>query len=347
MNAASRPVICVSGLIVACAFGALACGADPDGSAVSRADVTIAPAASASAPAGSARHVGSAASVASAAPVSSAADDEAAKMAELDKEAWAAFVEDYPELAARTNRGLAPGATLPKATRGKIQCGSVDCKVGTEHCCAFGDGAHDGRPAFYCEGTKLPGAAGDMSCIGRPFAGSGDKWACDDSSDCGGTAMCCDDYVNAVHEMAFACVQPKQAGRNACLWHERCGQAGDCKTLGTTCREGRCMPKNPQVPCGSSRCDGSAPICCAPKNGGAPSCVARSSDCSDGQTRECTRSAQCGSGMHCCTRPAGGTYCANDCTNTTFACEADADCKEAQHPKCAGAGSGTPGACAP
>jgi len=258
---------------------------------------------------------------------SAAAPDGGSDQAARDRTAWEDFQTAEPALAVKVVFAKPEVAALPPPEPGTVACGSARCVVGKEHCCAFRRWGAEARAAYHCQAPQARIAGADGACRQAPMEARGDKWECDDSSDCGPAAMCCDDYVNMAYELAYLCARVKKPGHNVCLWHERCGNGGKCKTSGTRCREGICVPADPRVVCGARTCPSESPVCCVPRAGGEPRCADSAASCSDGETpRECTRGAQCGAGMSCCGTPAK-QYCSRDCTNAQVICGGDAECQ--------------------
>lgn len=152
-------------------------------------------------------------------------------------------------------------------TPGTIKCGSHDCKVGAEICCA------DGEDSGTC---KPKGSTCEEGSVAR---------ACDESSDCKADERCRDVTAYAdtcAPTQKWECA-PKHAANGAlttgevCVAGGTCG-TGACKLYDTSSPVGACPTETAAMSCGGTQCK-QGEACCwnGKRNGG--TCIPADEGC--------------------------------------------------------------------
>jgi hypothetical protein len=238
-----------------------------------------------------------------------------------------------------------------------LRCGTQACQAGTEICCTVVQDA-PGLPVlrtacvakvpvddldrtypFLVCARALPAVGLTQKSVGRE---------CDDSSDCGDGALCCEQTYGSGEPTQIMCVPPAPGKRFTCEFEEQCSPGASCRTPRTTCSQGQCVSTDSRsatapaarLACGGRVCPDTAPTCCA--TGATPSCTAASA-CGPGDDVSCTRGAECEDGEFCAVVPLGGSFCTHRDDGMVAAACADATdcvvfCEGRGKPRCEGSG---------
>lgn len=228
----------------------------------------------------------------------------------------------------------------------RFTCGRETCATGTETCCeasgegvciaTLKDGPH-GQIGFFkdqweaCDHAKLPYS---LSGISR----------CDESIDCGGTDVCCEQFLFSGGSVNL-CEAPNKTGATPCEYGEVCLAGSRCRIPGTECIRGYCQKPVENLRCEAGEACGSGQTCC-----GEPLSCKPHSECDPREPRlTCAKPSDCIKGQTCIMESERSTYCTGLVDRITpgwwemrgigAVCEKNADCvgkceNKAQNMRC-------------
>ena len=214
-------------------------------------------------------------------------------------------------------------APLPEFA-GPIQCGSTACRGPAEVCCEHDTGIFEcvpRSPRHKLFPQSMFEECGDRVSIQRQ---------CNHSEECPAGQVCCSQDNRSLIR-TIVCMPMNEAENLVCDYNEPCVD-GTCRTFGTVCVRGRCLPGGNKIRCGSQDCTGTTPVCCDYRGGKsacASSCLV--SGIPPAYEVECTERSHCPPGAYCQANViVGGASCVRlvDHANAKLLCASDADCSQ-------------------